>query len=260
MAEGPATLHVVHEAPDRLVAEAWGPGAEALLEVTPELLGLHDDPEAFRPEHPGVARLVKRVPGLRLPRMPDILRVLVQAILHQRVTWQEAAASWRRLLEQHGAPAPGPDPSLRVLPEPLALAQLPLHAYAALGIEGRRAKAVVEVSIVHRRVAELVQMTPEAAEARLRAIPGVGAWTAGAAMGHGLGHADAVQPGDAGLPQLVTWAFTGAPVKDDDAMLAVLAPFRPHRFRVVRLLQEAGVKAPRRAPGRRLGPLPGRGG
>ena len=47
-------------------------------------------------------------------------------------------------------------------------------------------------------------------------------------------------------------------IEDDAAMLEHLEPFRPHRFRVVRLLQASGLKAPRGAPRRRLGPLPGR--
>lgn len=256
--EGPVTLHGHHEAPERVVVEAWGPGADAALESAPALLGLEDDPDSFQPEHEGVVRLVKRCPGLRLPRVPDVFRALVQVILHQRVTWQEATRSWRLLLERHGEPAPGPDPELRLLPEAQRLARLPLHEYAALGLEARRAKAVVEVAIVHRRVEELLSMSAEDAQARLLAIRGIGGWSAGMTMGHGLGWADAEIPGDAGLPQLVTWAFTGAPVKDDAAMLEHLEPFRPHRFRVVRLLQESGLKAPRGAPRRRLGPLPGR--
>lgn len=256
--EGPATLRAHLEAPDRLVVETWGPGAEAALESAPGVLGLDDDPSAFQPQHEGVARLLRKTPGVHLTRVPDLLRVLVQVILQQRVTWQEAVRSWCGLLRQYGAPAPGPEPELRLCPEPQVLAQLPLHAYAALGVEGRRAKAVVEVAIVHRRIAELASMSYADAAARLLAIPGVGPWTAGMTLGHGLGDPDAVVPGDAGLPQLVTWAFTGRPVKDDAAMLELLEPFRPHRFRVVRLLHESGLKAPRTAPGRRLGPLPGR--
>src|SRR6266508_6218145 len=39
---GPATLEVRQVAPDRVAAAAWGPGAEAALDLAPRLLGLDD--------------------------------------------------------------------------------------------------------------------------------------------------------------------------------------------------------------------------
>lgn len=47
---GPGTLRVALR--DGVVqGEAWGPGAEWLLEQLPELLGAADDPEVFAPRH-----------------------------------------------------------------------------------------------------------------------------------------------------------------------------------------------------------------
>lgn len=254
---GPATLHVVRSAPDELQARAWGAGAEQMLDTAPAFLGLHDDPRLFEPEHEGLLRLHRRALGLRLGRLPDPMQPLIQAILGQRVRWQDASASYRGLVEAFGEPAPGPNPALWVLPEPRRLARLPPHAYAGHGVEQQRARVIVRVCQSHRRVQELTTMTPEAAQDRLRAFPGVGPWTQSMVSAHGLGHPDTVVVGDLKLPHLVTWALTGALSGDDETMLSLLEPFRPHRWRVIRLLWDAGLRPPRRAPRARLGPSPG---
>ena len=61
--------------------------------------------------------------------------------------------------------------------------------------------------------------------------------------------------GDLHLPHAVCRALAREDRGDDDRMLELLEPFRPHRGRVVRLLKAAGrAAAPRRAP--RYTPLP----
>jgi 3-methyladenine DNA glycosylase/8-oxoguanine DNA glycosylase len=90
-------------------------------------------------------------------------------------------------------------------------------------------------------------MAPDAAGRRLRAVPGVGAWTAAEVAQRALGDADAVSVGDLHIPRLVGWALVGRPV-DDDGMLEILAPYAPHRHRVVRLVEMSGARSPRFAP------------
>ena len=51
---------------------------------------------------------------------------------------------------------------------------------------------------------------------------------------------------------LVVFAFTGKRGGDDDAMLELLEPFRPHRGRAARLLKFGASGPPRRAPRARL--------
>lgn len=256
--EGPATLHVRID-DGAVVARAWGSGAAAMIEATPGLLGLRDDPGAFAPTFEPLRALMKRQRGLRLPRVPDPLRVLVQTILEQRVRWKDAATSFRGLMRRFSEAAPGPDPELRVMPEPRRLARLPLHEYAAEGVEQKRARVITAVCTSHRRIHELLEMPIEDAERRLRAFPGVGPWTAGMTLGYALGHADAAPTGDLGLPHLVSYALAGEPRGSDERMLELLEPFRPHRFRVIRMLMESGVRAPSTRPGGKLGPSPGRG-
>jgi 3-methyladenine DNA glycosylase/8-oxoguanine DNA glycosylase len=79
-------------------------------------------------------------------------------------------------------------------------------------------------------------------------LPGVGRWTA-AQVGHrALGDADALPLGDFHLAKDTGWALCGAPLAEDEVE-AFFEPWRPHRFRVVRLLElTPGARAPRRGP------------
>ena len=88
-------------------------------------------------------------------------------------------------------------------------------------------------------------MTREDAVRRLMAFEGVGPWTAAFVMAAALGDADAVPVGDYHLPNMVSWALAGEPRADDARMLELLEPYRGHRGRVVRLLKQAGVHAPK---------------
>ena len=91
-------------------------------------------------------------------------------------------------------------------------------------------------------------MTSAAAYARLTAIPGVGAWTAAEVAQRALGDADAISVGAYHLAASVGWTFVGRAI-DDAEMLTVLEPFRPFRYRVVRLLQLTGrLTKPRFGP------------
>jgi 3-methyladenine DNA glycosylase/8-oxoguanine DNA glycosylase len=88
------------------------------------------------------------------------------------------------------------------------------------------------------------------AYAQLVAMPGIGAWTAAEVGRRALGDADAVSVGDAHTAELVGWVLTGSPV-DDATMLALLERWRPHRQRVVRLLEMTYTSSmPRRGPRR----------
>ena len=90
-------------------------------------------------------------------------------------------------------------------------------------------------------------MAPADAAARLRAVPGVGRWTVAEVAARALGDADALSVGDCHLSAYVGWALAGRPL-DDDGMVALLDRWRPHRYRVVRLLEVSGYRKPRFGP------------
>ena len=82
----------------------------------------------------------------------------------------------------------------------------------------------------------------------LTAIPGIGRWTA-AEVGHrALGDADAVSFGDYHLSDLTGWALAGREMLEEEVE-PLLERWRPHRYRVVRLLElTPGAWPPRRGP------------
>src|SRR5437868_5559866 len=105
--EGPATL-ALRVAGGRLIAEAWGSGAEAAIADVPALVGLDDDPGGFRPTQPLLRELARRLPGLRIGRTGAVMEALVPAILEQKVTRAEAFHGFRGLVRTFGERAPGP--------------------------------------------------------------------------------------------------------------------------------------------------------
>lgn len=247
---GPASVAFT-VVPPRIEVEAWGPGAEWALDHAPDVLGLHDDPGAFRPADPVVRALHRRLRGLRVGRSGAVVESIVPAILEQKVTSDEAHRSYRKLVFAHGETAPGPL-GLRLQPAPNVLASLPYHSFHPLGVERRRADTIRRACSYALRLEEASSLPPEAARRRLLALPGVGPWTAAVVAGTAFGDPDAVIVGDLHLPHLVAWTLAGEPHGDDARMLDLLDAFPGHRGRVVRLVVAGGGRPPARYPRRRL--------
>ncbi len=230
-----------------VVAEAWGPGAAAELEILPRLLGLDDDPVAFAPPPGAIQQLARANRGLRLGSTGRVFEAVVPAILGQRVTSREAKRSYDSLVRALGEPAPGP-PGLRVPPSAAALASLEYEDFHRHGVERSRATIVREAARRARRLEEIGAMDRAAAYQRLNALRGIGSWTAGHVMGVAWGDRDAVPVGDYHLPNTVPWILAGEPRADDDRMLELLEPFRPQRRRVVVLIKRTHAGAPKYGP------------
>jgi 3-methyladenine DNA glycosylase/8-oxoguanine DNA glycosylase len=245
---GPGTLALAAAGPV-VTAEAWGAGAGWLLDRVPALLGAHDDWSGLDVSGVPVLERVRRSrPGLRLPNTGLVLDALLPAILEQKVTGQEARRSWRLLLRRYGTPAPGPATGLVVPPPADVLLDVPTWDWHRFGVDLARQRAIRAAASVARRLEESVSMSPADALARLRLIPGIGAWTAAETLQRAMGHPDAVSVGDYHLPNMVVHLLTGRPRGTDEEMLALLAPWAGHRQRVMRLVELAGIAAPRFGP------------
>jgi 3-methyladenine DNA glycosylase/8-oxoguanine DNA glycosylase len=229
---------------------AWGDGSAWLVDAAPRWLGAHDDPSAFDPASlPRLQQLWRRRGNFRLGASGLIWQELAAVVLGQRVTTEAASESWRRIVRAWGVPAPG-GLGLWLAPPPEAIAcrtYVELHRF---NVERRRADALVLAARRADRLEEAAAMTVADALVRLSALPGLGAWTATSTAASSHGDPDTVVLGDYGLPTMVSHAFTGDArrVVGDDRMLELLAPFAGHRWRVVRLLSNSGMGAPRRAP------------
>ena len=246
--EGVATLQVaMRNSEGDVVARAWGPGADWALDRLPRMLGADDDPEGFEPPAP-LAQVWRRHQHSRIGATDLVMESLVPTIIEQKVTGQEAFAAFRRLVRRYGERAPGPgELDLWVQPDPATLRTIPSWEWLRLPVDGGRSRPLLAAT----RVASSLERAGAASAAefdrRLRTLPGIGVWTSAKVRSTALGDADAVWFGDYHVAKDVGWALVGDAV-DDDALAELLEPYRPHRYRVQRLVELAGLGQPRRGP------------
>jgi 3-methyladenine DNA glycosylase/8-oxoguanine DNA glycosylase len=235
-----------------VLGEAWGPGAEWLLDRLPEWLGAADAPEAFVPRHRVVALARHRRPGLRLTRTGLVLESLIPSVLEQKVTTDEAYRAWRLLVRKFGERAPGPagagERPLFVMPAPRTWALIPSWEWHRAGVDDKRASTILRSVRVAARLEQAVGMPAVEAQARLEVVPGIGPWTSAEVVQRSHGAADAVTVGDLHLPGIVGWALAGNRHADDAEMLRLLEPYAGQRHRAARLILLSGNTPARRAP------------
>ncbi|WP_208900491.1 DNA-3-methyladenine glycosylase family protein [Streptomyces incarnatus] len=248
---GPGTLRV-RAYGGEVLGEAWGPGAEWLLDRLPEWLGAADDPEAFVPRHRVVALARHRRPGLRLTRTGLVLESLIPSVLEQKVTTDEAYRAWRLLVRRFGERAPGPAGAAQrpmfVMPAPRTWALIPSWEWHRAGVDDKRASTILRAVRVAARLEQAVTMPAAEAQARLEVVPGIGPWTSAEVVQRSHGAADAVTVGDLHLPGIVGWALAGDRYADDAVMLRLLEPYAGQRHRAARLILLSGNVPARRAP------------
>jgi 3-methyladenine DNA glycosylase/8-oxoguanine DNA glycosylase len=246
---GPVTARISRTAPTAVGCAAWGSGAEEFLDVLPAMLGADDDASDFLPQEPTVAAAHRRLPHLRLGRTGRVLEALIPAILEQRVPGADAFRAWRVLVRKFGTGAPGPAPvGMRVPPSAEVWRGIPSWEFHRANVDPRRARTVVSCAQRASSLERLGSWSAERAREALTSLPGVGVWTAAETAQRAFGDADALSVGDYHIPKMVGWTLLGRPIVDD-VMVELLEPMRPHRHRVVRLLEASGLAyEPRRGP------------
>jgi 3-methyladenine DNA glycosylase/8-oxoguanine DNA glycosylase len=241
LATGPVSARISRAAPNAAHCVAWGEGADEFIERLPALLGLDDDASDFVPADPTVAAAHQRVPHLRLGRTGQVLEALIPAVIEQRVPGADAFRSWRVLLTKYGTPPPGPAPAgMRVPPSAQVWRTIPSWEFHRANVDPGRARTVVGCAQRAASLERLESWSAERAREALTSLPGVGVWTAAETVQRAFGDADAVSVGDYHISKMIGWTLVGHPV-DDDGMLELLEPMRPHRQRVVRLLEASGL-------------------
>lgn len=255
------------------IFDAWGAGSQWALDHAPDLLGRSDDwdsfdePEFFTALPEVVQRNRSEHCDVVLPRTNRIFDHLLGAVLEQRVTGIEANHAWRWLIRHKGRPAPGPVPlGLRISPDAQQIAGMTRWEWQAARVDAQRARALRHIALVAgslnwRAEEDINSMKPGARspgtlESALLSIPGVGSWTVAETLQRSHGSTDHISVGDFHLAGFVGQVLTGKRV-DDAGMLKLLAPYAPHRQRVVRLLQLSGEK--KQSFGPRYAPLDHRG-
>lgn len=243
---GAVTARIRKSGPRTVECEAWGPGAAEFLDRLGVLLGSEDDVSGFAPAEPTIAEAYRTVPHLRLGRTGRVLEALIPAILEQRVYGKDAFRAWRLLTTKFGEPAPGPAPiGMRVPPSAEVWRRIPSWEFHRANVDPGRARTIVGCA---QRGDALERLPHAKAAAGLTSLPGVGVWTAAETMQRAFGDADALSVGDYHLAKVVGLSLLGKPI-DDETMITLLEPLRPHRHRAVRLLEVSGLAVnQRRAP------------
>ncbi len=129
-------------------------------------------------EDPVLAPLVKQRPGLRVPGAWDGFELAMRAVLGQQITVSAAVSLAKRLVMKYGQPLATPELGLtHLFPLPKALAKADL---TTLGMPKSRAVTLSAVAAAVLKSPDLLGANCDLDEAvrRLRAIPGVGEWTA----------------------------------------------------------------------------------
>ena len=251
--DGPGTL-VIRWNAGHQDTKGFGPGGDWMVHQAPAMCGADDLGHRFADAHP-VVLAAQRDHDVRFGASRTLYHELLPTVLGQRITAGEALRQWRDLVRELGVAAPGPIEGLMLPPDPEALAAKPTWWFHPLGIEVKRAATLRELGRRFDKLQAWSQLPASAAAPKLALLPGIGEWTIGVVGGTAFGDADAVAVGDFHLKNLVVHAFTGRPRGTDEEMLDLLAPYAPHRGRVIRLLQLAGHAAPKFGPRREVLPM-----
>ena len=169
---------------DSLSATVRFPKLSALPTIIARLRRVFDlaaDPapiSAHLAQDPALSSLVRARPGLRVPGAWDGFELAIRAVLGQQVTVAAAVKLAGRLVAAYGQRLPLPDAGLtHAFPTAAALANADL---ASLGMPRSRAAALSAVAAVVEGDGHFFDATSDLDDAvrRLRAIRGVGEWTA----------------------------------------------------------------------------------
>jgi AraC family transcriptional regulator of adaptative response / DNA-3-methyladenine glycosylase II len=183
----------------------------------------------------GLGELGKANPGLRVPGAFDGFEVAVRAILGQQVTVAAARTIAGRFAAEFGDAIETPFPSLgKIFPNADLIAKAKPGDIARLGMPEARARTVIGLA---RAVAggDLVLMPNADIEPtleRLKAIPGIGEWTAQYIAMRALAWPDAYPHADYGVMKALG-------TKDPRAALAAGEAWRPWRAYAVIHLWES---------------------
>jgi 3-methyladenine DNA glycosylase/8-oxoguanine DNA glycosylase len=212
------------QADDRAAAE-WG------IERMRLALGIDQDLrpfcERFRFD-PLIGPAVRANPGLRVAARPDPFEALVWAICEQLIEYERAATIQRRIVWRLGRRCRFTD--MRDAPAAAVLGRQAPAVLASFDLSETRAIALVRAAreVAAGRV-DLHAPDHERGWRRLRAIRGLGRWTAQTLALTGQGRLDQLPAGDLAYLKLVGRLRTGNPREraTEDEVAALFEPYAP---------------------------------
>ncbi|MFN3513885.1 MAG: AlkA N-terminal domain-containing protein [Phenylobacterium sp.] len=224
--------------------QAW----PAVLTRVRRVFDLAADPEAITAhlaEDPFLAPLVAARPGLRAPGAWDGFELAVRAVLGQQITVGAARALAGKLAEAHGEPLEDEAANrlglTRFFPRPERLAQVDVESLPMPRARGRALANLAAAAAVDPDLFGARRSLDEAVAA-LRALPGIGEWTAQYIAMRALREPDAFPHADLGLLRALEGPDGVRPTPAE--LLARAEAWRPWRAYAASHLWAADPKAP----------------
>ena len=218
-----------------------------LIDVAERLRRLFDlgaDPQAIGEQlgrDPKLRRSLAAQPGVRVPGAWDGFELSVRVILGQQVSVRGASTLAGRLVESfgeklpEGGALPGVESPSFLFPSAETLADAPV---AEIGLPEARAGAIraLAADVANGALALDGTRDPDETVDRLRALPGVGDWTAQVIAMRALREPDAFPAADLGLRK----ALGDAALATERVVARAAEPWRPWRAYAAMLLWAHG--------------------
>jgi len=204
------------------VSPELGRAIPAVLTRVRKLFDLGAEPERIAQR---LGKLAALSPGLRLPGAFDGYEVAIRAVLGQQINVKAATTIAGRFAQVFGAPVDTPFPELRLLmPTAQRVAKASSGAMMKIGVTSARANTLLGVSRAMARNPNLLEPGADVqqAMARLKALPGIGEWTAQYLAMRALSWPDAFPATDLGIRKALG-------IGDERRILAHAEIWRPWR-------------------------------
>lgn len=188
--------------------------------------------------------------GLRVPGTLDGFELAVRAVLGQQITVAAARTLTARLVQRFGDPLVTPIAGLnRLFPSAAALAGASADALGQLGIVKQRQYALQALAnaVLERRLQLHAGVDVTATLNALKALPGVGDWTAQYIAMRALRWPDAFPAGDVALHKALGLQGSSNPARAAQAASQAWQPWRS--YAVIRAWASLPTAAPTRKAG-----------
>ena len=217
------------------VSDSLRPVLPQVIRQVRALLDLDADPMAINDVLKHSFGNDEAVAGIRVPGCLNGFELAVRAILGQQVTVAAGRTFTQRVVNAFGSTVETPFPELtRLFPAPEALAAASGEALGSLGIVKQRQAAILALArvVASKELALHPGVDIDATMAQLRALPGVGDWTAQYIAMRALRWPDAFVAGDVALHKamgLLNLEPKLSPTKAAAAAIEASQTWRPWR-------------------------------
>jgi AraC family transcriptional regulator, regulatory protein of adaptative response / DNA-3-methyladenine glycosylase II len=193
------------------------------------MMGLNNEVALFEKRVAGALPVFARRKGLRVPNIPTGFDGLAWAIIGQQINVAFATALRREIIRLGGEPCDG---GMIAHPTPSRVADIGVAALTKRRYSRSKAEyltgAAKEVAEGRLDIEGLPDGSAKAAEKKLKAVRGVGVWTARYAMLRG-GFADSAPVGDSALATALQRAHGMEERPDHDAVHRLMLGYAPFR-------------------------------